>query len=203
MTTPDVITFSRRVRYPMILDGSGIGASSPVPIRPHWRCAMRGYASIGPRFWRRVSKSDRCWTWTGCGTPKGYGVVGYLGRQAYAHRVSWIIHNGPIPSGMSVCHRCDNPPCVRPEHLFLGTALDNNRDSRDKGRHHYARRDSCQKGHSLSGDNLRLSTWKGSTKRVCRACQKEAEKRYALRHLAARLTAPTGRVMALADGGEG
>ncbi len=81
-----------------------------------------------------------CWLWTEAQkgryalSHKGYGMIKWRGIGLSAHRFSWEIHNGPIPNGMWVLHRCDNPPCVNPEHLFLGTALDNNRDRDAKGR---------------------------------------------------------------------
>lgn len=80
-----------------------------------------------------------CWEWQGTrvGSRRnlsGYGQVRYGGTYFVAHRVSWVLHRGPIPAGMLVCHRCDNPPCVRPDHLFLGTAADNAHDREAKGR---------------------------------------------------------------------
>lgn len=85
------------------------------------------------RFWGRVEKTDGCWLWR-AGTNRGYGIAWVGGRIKKAHRVSWEEVNGPIPPGMFVCHRCDNPPCVRPSHLFLGTNADNMRDMSEKGR---------------------------------------------------------------------
>jgi len=93
--------------------------------------------SLGERFWEKVSKGDGCWIWTGCLAKKGYGKIflgGTNGPVALAHRVAWTLENGPIPSGMFVCHRCDNPPCVRPDHLFLGDCMANLSDMRAKGR---------------------------------------------------------------------
>ena len=91
---------------------------------------------IAERFWRFVQKSDGCWEWTGGRAGKGYGAFGIdRDHMAYAHRVSWEMHFGPIPTGLFVCHHCDNPPCVRPDHLFLGTVVDNAVDMVSKGRH--------------------------------------------------------------------
>lgn len=85
------------------------------------------------RFWARVEKGPDCWTWDYPG-PGGYGVF-VTGRKSYrAHRLSWEWAYGAIPSGLYVCHRCDTPPCVRPDHLFLGTAKDNAADRDRKGR---------------------------------------------------------------------
>lgn len=76
-----------------------------------------------------------CRIWMGSCAANGYGQIGYRGRNAYAHRVSWALHRGPVPAGLSVLHRCDIRCCVNPEHLFLGTARDNVRDMMKKDRH--------------------------------------------------------------------
>jgi len=76
-----------------------------------------------------------CWAWTAAVRRDGYGWLRVGGRMLRAHRVSWAIHNGPIPTGMCVCHRCDTRSCVNPEHFFLGTKGDNNRDCVAKKRH--------------------------------------------------------------------
>ena len=97
------------------------------------RCFSYGGGDID-RFWRKVQKSDGCWRWTGKPNKKGYGRFGVNWMVILAHRFAWEATNGPIPDGLSVLHRCDNPICVRPDHLFLGTIADNNADMRAKGR---------------------------------------------------------------------
>ena len=94
---------------------------------------------IGPisRFMAKVKVTDAgCWIWTGSrkhgGLPYGHFRMG--GHIMPAHRAAWILFNGKIPRGRSVLHRCDVPPCIRPQHLFLGTHVDNMRDMVAKGR---------------------------------------------------------------------
>lgn len=87
------------------------------------------------RFWRRVDKSADCWVWTGSVTKKGYGIFSHdKGHSIHAHRFAYQEKHGPIPVGLKVLHRCDNPPCCRDEHLFLGTDADNAADREAKGR---------------------------------------------------------------------
>lgn len=87
------------------------------------------------RFWQRVDRSAGCWEWRGQKQRQGYGQVGWAGKRYSAHRFAWLIMYGPIPDGQAVCHRCDNPGCVRPDHLYLATAVENTRDMIRKGRH--------------------------------------------------------------------
>jgi hypothetical protein len=85
-------------------------------------------------FWRRVDTTGDCWLWTGGVNRRGYGKI-TVGRKNYAtHRYSWEITYGLIPDTKMVCHRCDRPACVKPDHLFLGSASDNIRDAAMKGR---------------------------------------------------------------------
>jgi hypothetical protein len=90
---------------------------------------------LGERFWLKVRKGEGCWEWQGARLPHGYGHLSVPDRgHVNAHRIAWELTNGEIPDGLWVLHHCDNPPCVRPDHLFLGTAQDNVDDSIRKGR---------------------------------------------------------------------
>lgn len=97
---------------------------------------MIGAAKLEARFWAKApARPDTtCWIWTGSLWPAGYGRVRRDGHQLQAHRVAFAYANGPIPEGMDVLHRCDNPPCVNADHLYLGTDADNVRDRMERGR---------------------------------------------------------------------
>ena len=92
---------------------------------------------LSEKLWSRVDiqGSDDCWEWRHSKAREGYGRIKHGRTQEFrAHRVSWELVNGPIPDGLVVCHKCDNPPCCNPNHLFLGTRRDNHRDMLVKGR---------------------------------------------------------------------
>lgn len=105
---------------------------------PAVNLGVRKTKSPEERFWTKVRKTESCWLWTAAKDQKGYGKlqVGTMKRPRYvvASRLSWEIHEGPIPPGIFVLHRCDEPSCVRPDHLFLGRAADNAADKVRKGR---------------------------------------------------------------------
>jgi hypothetical protein len=85
-------------------------------------------------YWPRVEKQNECWIWRGCKDGAGYGYVSVLKRPINTHRIAYFIANGPIAKGLEICHRCDTPLCVNPEHLFAATHAENMRDMREKGR---------------------------------------------------------------------
>jgi hypothetical protein len=98
------------------------------------------YMPLEERFWAQVDKDGpnnpvigKCWVWTGTSTGR-YGGIKVNGKPQTASRVSWEIHFGKIPEGLLICHKCDYGHCVNPDHLFLGTMIDNMQDMLDKGR---------------------------------------------------------------------
>ncbi len=86
------------------------------------------------RFFKYVEKTESCWIWKGCLDKKGYGSFNTRSQMLKAHRYSFMRFKGPLIGGMLVCHNCDNPACVNPEHLYLGTPKDNGKDLKDRNR---------------------------------------------------------------------
>jgi hypothetical protein len=149
---------------------------------------MKPVRPIAIRFWEKVDKpggADACWLWTGTPDVNGYGKLWWFdhtNKGKFAHRISWELHNGPIPDGLFVLHSCDNPPCVNPKHLFLGTQLDNMRDMVAKGRDRNPAainraKNQCKRGHDLTGQNLYIRKLGDREHRQCRECRRQANRR--------------------------
>ena len=125
-------------------------------------------AEAPAHFWSRLDRSGECWEWQGSRTEHGYGHLKFMGRYRPAHRVAYELAVGEIAPGLHVCHRCDNPPCCRPDHLFLGTPADNRADSMAKGRS--IRKTVCLRGHPLTPDNL---YFKKGRRNGCKTCARD------------------------------
>lgn len=122
------------------------------------------------RFMEKVSPEPNtgCWLWSGSSCDKGYGMFNLNGKTVRAHRLSYEIHNGKIAEGMHILHKCDNPCCVNPEHLSVGTNHDNVKDKLSKRRDHNQRKTHCPLGHPY--DNENTGVWGGM--RYCKECRK-------------------------------
>lgn len=112
---------------------------------------------------KRNITGNGCWEWTGWRNGQGYGEFG-TGPKKLVHRFSFEHFIGPIPPRGIICHRCDNPPCFNPDHLFLGNHTINARDSVAKGRNYSSARKTCIRGHEFDGIN-------SNGKRTCSQCE--------------------------------
>ena len=131
------------------------------------------------KFWSTTENMPNgCIEWVGSKGRKGYGqfhlpkMVSPKRRVVKSHRAAWVLANGEIGSGLHVLHTCDNPPCVNPEHLWLGTNSDNQNDSIRKHRQHQKNKTHCLRGHPLVAGNLIRSRWLLGH-RACRTCRSE------------------------------
>jgi hypothetical protein len=145
----------------------------PVKLRQRQFCGPRCIAEwrvahIAARFWAKVHKDGPvirpelgpCWVWTAGCTSAGYGQFGIGPTVFYAHRLSYQWAIGPIPDGLNICHRCDNPPCVRPDHLFPGDDAINLADMRSKGRAVFPPRELAPRGEQHYGSKLNAESVK-------------------------------------------
>lgn len=144
------------------------------------RSSDRKYRDPVRAFFNKLSMGDGCWEWQAQRDKKGYGRLTTGGKKVFAHRFSYELFVGPV-GDLFVCHSCDNPSCVRPDHLFVGTHADNMADMRAKGRGH--RRPSpalCPKGHD---DWVVRPSRTRNFNRECRTCARERSKKsYAKLH---------------------
>jgi hypothetical protein len=128
---------------------------------------------IKDRFMAKVQVNivTGCWEWIGARNNHEQGQFVVEHKKVLAYRFSWELHRGKIPEGMYVCHKCDNPPCVNPDHLFLGTQSDNIRDCVSKGRLHNWNKAKtvCKRGHAFTPENTYLI--KG-VRRACAICRR-------------------------------
>ena len=130
------------------------------------------------RFYSKAIEQGDCIVWTAAKNVEGYGRFHYSGKFWMAHRLSWTLEIGEIPDGMHVLHKCDNPPCINVNHLFLGTNSDNVADKVSKNRQARNYKTHCKNGHEYKKENtlIRKQGWK-----ECRTCirlnQREARKR--------------------------
>jgi hypothetical protein len=136
-----------------------------------------------------VSDATGCWVWQGAKTRGGYGKLTFHGRQLRASRAMGMLAlcgmpSWEAPTRLQVCHHCDNPPCINPDHLFIGRPRDNMQDARSKGHLQdlpgssaaNAAKTHCPQGHALVGENLYQPP--GRRHRQCRTCSAEASRRY-------------------------
>jgi hypothetical protein len=121
----------------VVTDPTQAELTQPYVLTDAWGRTRRFKTSPLERLNRKLRPAPNgCLEFQGWLNNKGYGQIGIRGRRLmYTHRLAWIAAYGEIPAGMYVCHRCDNPACCNPEHLFLGTAQDNTSDMLGKGRH--------------------------------------------------------------------
>ncbi len=118
-----------------------------------------------------------CWLWDGPVDGRGYAKHVRGNTHRLAHRVAYAETHGEIPAGMLLCHRCDVRLCVNPDHMFIGTQIDNMQDMSKKGRHFRFGQTHCKRGHELTPDNIYIQQNKNSISQICKRCLLDGNKR--------------------------
>ena len=134
---------------------------------------------LAERIEQHINRTAGCWEWQGSKRGHGYGRIKVNGRTYPAHRFLWELTNGLVPAGMLVLHKCDNPPCVRPDHLYLGTSADNTRDMVVRGRQRNIKKTHCLNGHLFTLENTSHPQRKARSWRCCRKCEADRKLIYA------------------------
>lgn len=135
---------------------------------------MRG--TVAERFNAKVDRSKDCWIWMAAKCSKQYGQLRVAGKNVAAHRLAWELANGQAPpADKQVCHHCDNPSCVRPDHRFLGTNQENADDMVAKGRAYNQKKKACIHGHPFDEANTYISA---DGRRSCNTCREARAAKY-------------------------
>jgi hypothetical protein len=130
------------------------------------------------RFLNKINKTDSCWLWTGALNSKGYGSIRIDGKSVGTHVYSYKLYKGEVSEGLLVCHTCDIPNCVNPEHLWLGNSKDNAVDMVNKGRVGASSKPQthCRKGHEFEIFGVYNYVKNGKQERTCKECKKIRDK---------------------------